>query len=340
MGGATEYTYTDLVRDGIVVIDSPSWDHERDAVLAAVTHAHTIVVVLTAARYGDAVTSEIVRGLPDRARVVIVANRMPRDPDESDDVVDDIEATLDSVIFCHIAEGDPIVLPSSLISGLPTDTAYAEVKTSHEQAAADSGRRIARSVAASAADLSDVKRSLLETALPSCELRSARIGDDWASTRGSLIDVAVFNRGSFDDAIVDGSGTALTVRIRDGLATPDAATLSTALDRWRTGIVDAFRRLATTGWRRRATFDLLDRWSWLLVLDPEAKPPRRVSRAMRGSLSAMVHEATEELLSILDVVVHDRSVQWESAVAQVGDYRPGELFAASDALDRGEMADE
>jgi GTPase SAR1 family protein len=340
MGEAAEHMYSDLVRDGIVVIDTPSWDHERDAVVTAVTHAHTIVVVLTAARYGDAVTSQIVRGLPDRANVVIVANRMPGDPDENDDVLDDIESTLDTVIFAQILEGDPVVLPSSLISGLPMDTAFAEAKSSHEHAAADLGRRIARSLAASAAELSEVKRSLVDTAVPSCGIRSARIGEDWAATREALINIVVLNCGSFDNVIVDMSGAALAVRIRDGLATPDVATMSTTLDRWRMGTVDAFRRRSTTRWRRRATFDLLDHWSWMLVLDPQARPPRRVRRAMHGGLEVAVQEAGEQLLSILDAVVRERPAQWESAVSHVGDYRPGVLFAASDALDGGEMADE
>ena len=87
LGGSADYTYTDLLRDGVAVVDTPSWDHERDAVLAVAAVAHTVVVVLTPARYGDSAASEVVRGLPDRSNVLIVANRMPVDPAENDDVL-------------------------------------------------------------------------------------------------------------------------------------------------------------------------------------------------------------------------------------------------------------
>ena len=151
MEGAVEYVFTDHVRDGIVIVDTPSWDHEPDAVRAAVARAHTVVVVLTPARYGDAVASDIVRGLPDSARLALIANRMPIDPDDNDDVLDDIEATFGRSVFAQATEGEPIELPGSLVADLPVDTSFIDVKRSQESSAAHLGRSIARSVSSSAA---------------------------------------------------------------------------------------------------------------------------------------------------------------------------------------------
>jgi signal recognition particle receptor subunit beta len=120
--GVAEYVFTDRLTDGIVIVDTPSWDSERETVLSAATDAHTVVVVLTPARYGDAVTSEIVRALPDSINVVILANRMPHDPDENDDVLDDMEATLGQEVHTQITEGESIDISGSLLSDMPVDS--------------------------------------------------------------------------------------------------------------------------------------------------------------------------------------------------------------------------
>jgi GTPase SAR1 family protein len=338
--GVAEYVFTDRITDGIVIVDTPSWDSERDTVISTATDAHTVVVLLTAARYGDVVTSEIVGALPDSINVVIIANRMPRDADENDDVVDDIEATLGHEIHTQVIEGESIDISASLLFDMPVDVTFIEHLRSHEREAAEGGRAIARGISTSASELGDIERILADTVTPSIEPDLAWTGDDWAATRTALIDVAKAAISAFDDDIVGRSSNDLAVRIKDRLSKPDMTALPEALDDWRSDTSKVFRRRSSPMWRRRSTFDLVDRWSWIASVDSGTEPPRRVRRAMHGALEATTRNTRAKLIEILDEAVRLRLEQWADTVSAVGDYRPGVLFAASDAVDGGESTDE
>jgi GTPase SAR1 family protein len=338
--GVAEYVFTDRLTDGIVIVDTPSWDSERESVVSAATDAHTVVVVLTPARYGDAVTSEIVRALPDSINIVIIANRMPHDPDENDDLVDDIEATLGREIHTQVTEGESIDISGSVLSNMPVDVTFIERLRSYERDAADGGRRIARSISASAAELGDIESILADTATPSIKPDLAWTGDDWPATCAALIDDVKAATTAFDDDIVGRSGNDLAVRINARLPMPDMEALPAALEDWRSDTSKVFRRRSSPMWRRRSTFDLVDRWSWIASIDAGATPPRRVGRAMHGALEATTRNTRAKLTAILDEAVRMRLGQWTDMVSEVGDYRPGVLFAASEAVDGGESADE
>jgi hypothetical protein len=338
--GVAEYVFTNRLTDGIVIVDTPSWDSERETVLSAATDAHTVVVVITPARYGDAVTSEIVHALQDSINVVIVANRMPHDPDENDDVLYDIEATLGREIHTQITEGEPIDISGSLLSDMPVDVTFIEQMRSYERDAADGGRTIARSISASAAELGDIESILADTVIPPISPDLAWSGGDWSATCTALIDVVKAATAAFDDDIVVRSSNDLAVRINGRLPVPNVEALPAALEDWQSEASKVFRRRSSPMWRRRSTFDLVDRWSWIASIDSGVKPPRRVGRAMRGALEATTRNTRAKLIAILDEVVHIRLGQWVDLVSEVGDYRPGVLFAASDAVDGGESTDE
>ena len=213
-------------------------------------------------------------------------------------------------------------------------------KRSSERAAARLGRSLARGVSAAAADLGDVQRALAATTPIPADPHIASPIDDWPVARSALIDDAQDIVAAFDDAVVDRSGNDLAVRIRGGLSAPDRNAMGSALDTWRTDTAGAFRLRAKPRWRRNTTLDLCGRWSWMLSIDQRVQPPRRVSRAMRGTLDAAVSDARVGLLSILDAGTQHRQTQWAEFVLRAGSYQPGELFAAANALDGGEAADE
>ncbi len=338
--GVAEYVFTDRLADGIVIVDTPSWDSERETVDSATTGAHTVVVVVTPARYGDAVTSEIVHALPDSINVVIFANRMSHDPDENDDVADDIEATLGQEIHTQFIEGGSIDISGSLLADMPVDMTFIEQLRSCEREAADGGRRIARGISASAAELGDIDSILADRVTPSIEPDLAWTGDDWPATCTALIDAVKAATSAFDDDIVDRSSNDLAVRIKGRLPVPDMAALAVALEDWRSDTSEVFRRRSSPMWRRRSAFDLIDRWSWIASIDSGGKPPRRVGRAMHGTFEATTRNTRAKLISLLNEVVHIRMGHWTDMVSEVGDYRPGVLFAASDAIDGGEPTDE
>jgi hypothetical protein len=340
MDGLADFIYTDRLPGGVVVVDTPSWDLERDAVLDTTRIAHTVVVVLTPARYGDSVTSEIVRGLPDTAKVLIIANRMPADPAEHDDVLDDIETTFDRIVHVELVEGEPIEMPASLVADLPVDLDALNERRSREREAARLGRSIARSVSASAADLGDIQRAIAAATGMRRDRQTSCTIDDWPATRSALIELAEDTVSAFDDAVVERSDNDLSGRIRDDLSVLDEAAARSALDTWRADTAEGFRRSAEPRWRRNATLDLCERWSWMLSVDPMVRPPRRVSRAMRGTLAANISDARQHLLSVLDAGVVGRQAQWLDLVSRAGDYRPGELFAASDSLHGGQVDDD
>jgi hypothetical protein len=155
-----------------------------------------------------------------------------------------------------------------------------------------------------------------------------------------LIDAARTATAAFDDDIVGRASNDLAVRIKDRLPMPDLEALPAALDDWRSDTSKVFRRRSSPMWRRRSTFDLIDRWSWIASIDSGAEPPRRVARAMHGALEATTRNMRARLIAILDEVSLTRLEQWTDLVSEVGDYRPGELFSASDAVDGGEPTDE
>jgi hypothetical protein len=340
MEGVVEYTFTDLVREGVVVVDTPSWDYDRDTVLASVAGAHTVVVVVTPSRYGDAITSEMVGGLPHTARTVIIANRMPRDAEQNDDVLDGIEATFELAIYAQVFEGETLSLPGSIIGDMPVDVGALKSKKAYEIETSDAGRVIARSVSASAVELGVVERVLADTPTPSSLPGVVWAGGEWDSVRTSLVDAVGASIRSLDETIIERSKNELAARISGSLGVSDLTAVSAVLDGWRSEVVDTFRRRATVRWRREATLEMLDTWSWIMSIDPHSRPPRRVRRAVRDIREATARESEERLVSILDDAVRDRRDQWSSVVAVIGQYRPGLLFAASDALDGGEAPDE
>jgi hypothetical protein len=222
---------------------------------------------------------------------------------------------------------------------MPVDESYLELRRAHERAAAGSGRDIARSISASAVELGVVERTVADMVPPSIDGQVGWAGGDWSASREALVDAASDAIAAVDQAVVDRSDNHLARRIRDRLALPDLGTLPATIDEWMSQTAVTFRRRSSPRWRRKSTFRLLDRWSWIVSTDVEAKPPRRVNRAMRGALDATARTARADLVAMLDEPALSRLSQWAATVAEVGEYRPGALFAASDELDGGETAD-
>lgn len=336
--GAVEFVLHDRVPAGVLVVDTPSWDIERDAVRAAIARAHTVVVVLTPARYADAATAELVAGLPESANVVFVANRMPVDPDDADDVLDDIEAVFGVNVWAHVMEGETISVPESLLSEIPVDTESLAKRVTLAKEAANAGRKIARSVTAAASELSKVNGVLSDAKVPSFQVSAGR-GGDWPAARDWLGAGVAGAMSSFDTRIVDDSQVPLAARIAESLPAPDLATFQAELDAWQVDTARTFRRRSEPKWRRASTLGLVERWSWVACIDTDAVPPRRVIKSMRGAFEATVMEARSNLATIVDSEVQTRSELWHETVSAIGEYRPGALLAASDALDGGERSD-
>jgi len=336
MQGVVEYVFTDHLREGVVIVDTPSWDAERRIIAATVADAHTVVVVLTPSRYADAVTSEVIADLPDSARVVIVVNRLPADPDDSDDILDDIETTFNAPIVAQVADGEPFRLPGSLLDEIPVDRSPIDARRSHARTAADIGRVIARNVSASAVQLGDVQRVLADSEGASTSGAAVSVHSSWTLTRDASVEAAAASVAAFDTFIIEESHNELAVRVKESLTELDTDSIRSDLDDWQKETADMFRRRASVRWRKRSMHDLVDDWSWILSIDVHAKPPRRVARAMRGAIEVTANEGRQNLQAILDAPLRDRTDEWIGRVARIGDYRPGVLFTASDAMDGGE----
>ena len=321
------YQVIDLA-DSLVVIDTPSWEHDPSTVAALVRHADLVVVVVSPSRYADASVAALWTKVGRSA--VLVLNRVEATPDETVELERSVESVF-GVEPIVVATGDTTVpaLRSIITDSLVTDR-YASERTIVTNALRSSSRYLARATASAAGEIAAVNTAVQSEGEFDVPGAVFNVADSWLATKQSMVEeVATEIRGG-DDRIVRSANVPLAERLRvdNGPWTEDV--IDTDLDLWRDRCRGMFLERASIRWRRGSAEQLIDHYSWKTAINRNVIAPRRLARIMGKHLEDVTSTAHDELLVILAGSVEERRRTWMDSLARLGSYQPGRLLAFAD----------
>jgi signal recognition particle receptor subunit beta len=332
VAGATEFVLTEAVEDGLVVVDTPPWDMATEDIASVVQNADLAVVVVTPARYGDEQTADALESVMRANDWCLVVNRLPPNEGERDQLLDAIHERLGAAPTYAVVEGEAVELPG-IADNVELDVTAVARRTALASGAADAARLLARSLTETATDVGELDAVIASVEPSTFQSLSLDDAFDWEDARIGLVTAATEGIAGWEREVVDRTGSGFSRRIADAAERPDADDLGAMLDAWRVDTKERFRRRSTMWFRKKSGLELLDRWSWMTAVNPSEPLPRRVRRMMRDALEATARKARSDLVAILDGFVARRPDVWRALVDSAGEYRPGMLLAAADAVD-------
>lgn len=325
----------DTLPDGLVVVDTPSWDRAPEVVGSLMSRAVLSIVVVTPARYGDQSVDDAISAAKRADGMELVANRLPPDEIAREQISDAIHERLDIEPVASFVEGGVVafeVSPLDKITDLPDNAAKRRILV---KAAAGSARRVADAITAVAPGLGAVVRAIGGTevqAVEPADLTTAA-ATTWDETCEALSVKAVEMVESVDEAIVESAGWSFAERLRTTLDDPNTDDLRVLLDSWKEEVTSDALAVATPWFRKKSAEELLRQSAWRLVFDADVPP--RVNRLLRKhDPEAIVARNRASLDALFDNAHASRVAQWNDAASTAGDYRPGQLIAAAEALQR------
>ncbi len=330
--GAETFVPTDALPSGVVVLDTPPWDRAQDAVGAVLDGATLAFVVVTPIRYGDEATAHNIKAASDAGEMRLIANRLPANPSEREQLEDAIHERLGIRPFATFSEGEAITFDESPLVGLdPVDNASATRRVL-ERAAAGSSRRIAASLTASASQLGKVQQALAEAPEPRVIVRTVAT-DSWQVARNELVLRAVDLADRFDASVIRISANDLAVRIRKSIGPVDADKIGTELDDWRDRVTSNLLDVARLGFRKKSSREMIIAHGWVAAVNADRPTPRRFSRMLKGSRDRVLGQAAADLTELLESQAHARQHEWHVILRTAGGYKPGELLTAAEAFE-------
>lgn len=330
--GVTEYVIVDGLPLGLIVVDTPPWDVADETVRQIMSSAALAIVVVTPSRYGDEATRKLLAVAKTSDSICVVANRMPQDMALREQIEDAISERIGIVPTVVIVEGDPIVV-GELVSDVPLDGSAVARRSVLSRAVAGSSRRIAAGLTEAAREVGSLERVIDGVAAPVVGCPSVDASSEWAELRDLLVTAAMSAVSSFDDAVESSHDGDLARRVRSDLSQTESEPTIQLLDAWKDEVCARFRSRARIRIRKASARALVDRWSWIVSVDPTVDPPRRFKRLMKGESELTVSTFHEALVDLLHQPVAVRRQEWMAVVHSAGEYRPGVLFAAATALE-------
>lgn len=328
---AAEHVVVSGLPPGIVVVDTPPWDVAEGTVRSIMGVAALSIVVVTPARYGDEAIREALGAARSSDSFRVVANRMPQGLPLREQLEDAIAERLGVIPAAVIAEGDPVIVPG-LIDDVPRDDPATARHAVLSRAVAGSSRRVAEGLTQVAREVGSLERVINTVSTPVPELPPVDESSDWTEVRDSLVSAVMSAVSSFDDAVESGHDGGLASRVRSRLPEIGSEPTTASLDAWKDDVSQRFGSNARVRFRRKSGRALVERWSWIVSIDPNAGVPRRFDSLMTDAKDSTVTVSGEMLAEILQEPVEARRAEWRAIVDSAGDYRPGVLFAAATAL--------
>lgn len=334
IGHASEYVLTSSAPDGWVFVDTPPWESDGEAVEAALAVADLGVLVVSPTRYGDASTQHIwesMEAVPARA---LVLNRLGGTADERSEIVSDISQRFGVRPLAIVDEGgDPSILLDSVLERVPLDDTDETKAAIARSAAASAGRHIAGVTTAAAVDVGALSNVIDEAAPRRIPGTGLAVLESWLATEQRILEHVRRSVDELDARVVRDGPTALGQRVLHLLGPWDEIETRSVLTRWRDEAAERFVTDARIRWRRSSTEQLLGKSSWKAGVNPSVHLPRRVGRVMGPKLQTAIQDLHEGLLSAADAAAERRKQDWKSIVQIAGEYTPGELLAASEAVE-------
>ncbi len=330
LASQSEYVHVPSMRSGLLLIDTPAWEHDPQAVRAAVAAADLVVVVATPSRYADASFAALLDEIPSRRPSAVVLNRIAVADDDRDPLVASVRETLRAEVIQLDEGGTVIDAVGDLLDALPIDSQGYQRATVLRNAAAAGGRFVAKAIGSIAPELARLERTV--TGVGDAGLSGAvfTVYDDWALTRDELTAEVRRAIEHLDGQIVEDTGSDLAARIRVQLGSFDADGVARDLDAWMEGCRSAFRDEARNRLWKRSTNEMLDRFAWRRSINASVEVPRRMRRVMGSRLAGTAAVCRSDLEAVLGGAVARRRGEWLDVVAGLNSYAPGDLLTMSD----------
>ena len=339
LSAESEYLHVPSVRPGLLVIDTPPWEHDPDGVASAVAAADLLAVVVTPSRYGDETVARLVETFEGAAPSVVILNRVAVTPDDRDRLVAAV-TTRFGVEPMVIDEGSSLApAGAELVDRLRVDSVEYQRSAVLRSAAASGSAYLAGRIGQAVVDLRRLSAAIQRAGdrTPSGR-RVLPVSDTWEQTHRLLVRAVVDELGAVDDA-VSADGGSLALRVRAHLPTVDEAAIAQAVDAWRSETTASFVSAATIRWRRASAERLIAANAWRVSLADSIAVPRRFRRLVGSEMHATAVDARHRLERFIDESVDGRIEAWATATAQLGDYAPGALLAAAEDFDRARPVD-
>jgi len=310
--------------DGIVLIDTPAWEHEPDVVRSVVARADVAVVVVSPSRYADASVAELWAEASDKA--LLVLNRT--DPDPS--MFELLNESVAGIFGC-----EPIVIRDAqaeisdfedlLSARMSQDNAAMRAITL--AAARSAAAYLARATAIMATDVQEVSLAVRQEepfAVPPAVLS---VSESWLATKQSMVEAVAKEIRDSDDRIVSRAGSALGARLLTHMGVWAENVLDVDLDLWRERCRELFVDEASIRWRRGPAEQLIGNYSWKIAINSNVVAPRRFRKILGRRLDDVAATAHDELETLLAGSVEERRRRWLETLDVIGAYQPGTLLA-------------
>lgn len=331
LSARSDYVHVPGMRPGLVIIDTPPWEHDPEGVRSVMAVADVVGVVVTPSRYSDASIHDLLAELPGGRPSPVVLNRVAVHGSDRTALVESVRSRYGDDVVEVDEAGDTREVASRLIDMLPVDTDAYERAAILRSAAAAAGRYVARVTAGVSADVGAVARAI-DAVTPYSVPTTHTVVEEWTTTRTELVREVEAARRALDDDIVRIADSELATRLRSTLPEVEPGRIAVELDHWRSRCVAGFRAAARIRWRRSAADAILDRYSWKLALNPSVQVPPRMRRIMGSRLDPACLDAAADLSDVLGSAATERRDEWRVAADALGAYAPGALLGVADGF--------
>ncbi len=317
---------------GSTFLDTPSWEHDRGTVAAALSDADLAVLVVSPRRYADASVTDLWTEMRDM-KTVLVLNRAPRNAGVRDEIVESVRGVFGvSPIVVDEGAEDLAELRSVLEERIDTSREVARRRIL-VRSVSNASRFIAGATTNNAWQIEAVRSTVEAAKTPVSGRESLSVHDSWLSTKQSMVESVARRIRDRDDDVVRDSGTPLARRILDQLGPWDESVLDGDLDAWRDRCIDLHEAAASIRWRRTSGRQLIERLSWKSAINDDVIQSKRFLRIMGKEFPAVAAAVREELYVLLEGSIEERRVRWLDVLAELGEYQPGVLSTLADSLE-------
>lgn len=330
---AFEYVVVPAAAEGLVFVDTPGWEVDREAAAAALSSADLAIVVVSPSRYGDAQTRDLWDAAESTPQRTVVLNRLGGPSLERSKVLASVRSHFAGADVVTVDEGGRAdQLSSSVLGAMARRSTDGDKIAITRAAASRAGRYIAGAVTARATDLGRLGDTVDAAPPQRITDRGLAVLESWLATEQELVDHVQRSIHDLDREIIDTSGSEVSQRMLETMGQWSSAAFENSLVQWRSEAADRFRSDAKIRWRRSSAEQLLDQTSWKVGVNPTVQVAGRVKRLMGANLDSAIRDIHGQLVDVANDEALRRRGVWRSAVEAVGTFKPGELLAAARAV--------
>jgi energy-coupling factor transporter ATP-binding protein EcfA2 len=324
---------------GLVLIDTPPYEVDRDAVCHALDRTDLAIVVVTPDRYADAVVRDLTAQVDRRGVPSLVAlNRVPRDPALAASITVDVIASLEGELTMVPEAGRGSIDGSMLrdrVAGLGRSEIVADRDVGAAVFVADQVGSIAQLVEDrdrlidQAVDAAE--RSFAEARIDRARLAAAaRLS--WPIAAKTLLDAVASTTNHAMEGVVDHPALDPRFATVSGAAAANAGPLDAApLDAWKRSVTSAAVARLQPG-RHPLRKRTVERQMWKLAADLAMLPDRRIRAALGDAIAELRMAGNQALTVALREAAEGRIERFIDALGSPSPVSAGDLRQAAEAL--------